>query len=354
MRRIARILRSQHSHRLIAIALLITVGLFYFTRAYGVDFPLRSLQLGSALASATTDYRLSFQLAGSEVLGSIKLQLCSNSPLLADSCTAPAGFDISSAALTSQSGETGFTILASGTDANTIVLTRFPANTTSSGVLTYTFSGVVNPASNGTFFARVQTFASSDASGADTEEGGMAMSVTTPIQISTYVPPYLLFCLGVTITAFDCSTASGNYVNFGNLSDTSTASGTTQMLTATNAGNGFSITVNGTTMISGTNAITGMSAADVSRPGTSQFGMNLVANTTPSVGVNPQGGGGAAPAAGYGVSNFYKFIPGDIVASYNNSDLYKKFTTSYIVNIPKGQAVGVYVSTLTYICTASF
>ena len=329
------------------------VGLFYFTRAYGANFPQRSLEIGDSTSAAVTDYKLSFTVPAVETLGSIQLQICSNSPLVGDACAAPAGFDISAATLSAQSGEVGFSILGSATTTNTIVLTRTAAAAAAIPV-SYTLSGVTNPTADGAFFGRVQTFASEDATGASNDFGGLALSVNNPVQISTYVPPYLLFCLGVTITGFDCSTTSGDYINFGNLSETSAKSGTTQMLTATNAGSGFDIMVNGTTMISGTNTITGLAAADVSRPGTSQFGLNLVANTTPSVGANVQGGGNAAPAAGYNVPNFYKFVPGDVVASDTNTDAYRLFTTSYIVNIPHGQAVGVYVSTLTYICTASF
>ncbi len=260
---------------------------------------------------------------------------------------------MSAATLNSQVGEGGFVILPAGTNANTIVLTRVPLLTTATSVV-YELGNVINPSSSGSFFGRVQTFASIDASGLENAHGGMALSISAPVQISTYVPPYLLFCVGVTIAPFDCSTASGSYVNFGNLSEFAASSGTTQMLTATNAGNGYTLTVNGTTMVSGTNIIGALAASDVSRPGVSQFGLNLVANTTPNVGTNPQGTGTATPAPGYDVANFYKFNSGDVVATLSNTDEYRLFTSSYIVNIPHGQPVGVYVATLTYICLASF
>lgn len=353
MRRAGLKLSSHQFIRLVPIVLLLGVGLFYFSRVYGIDFQQRSLTMGDARTGATTSYKLSLDLSGSETLGSIELQLCANSPLDGDPCVAPAGFDISAATLSSQTGETGFSIRSASTTANSIVLTRFPAVTTSTNI-SYEFGNVTNPSSSGTFYARAATFSSQDATGAYNEFGGMALTTSTMVQISTYVPPYLLFCLGVTITGFDCANASGDYVNFGNLSDTSTKSATTQMLTATNAGNGFDITVNGTTMMSGTNAINGIASADVSRPGTSQFGLNLVANNTPSVGANPQGGGNAAPASGYNVPNFYKFVPGDVVVSDSNTDAFRLFTTSYVVNVPNKQPVGVYVSTLTYICLANF
>jgi hypothetical protein len=180
------------------------------------------------------------------------------------------------------------------------------------------------------------------------------MSINDAIQITTTVPPYLLFCSGVTIGGFDCAAASGDYINFGNLASSSTGSAQSQLLTATNAGSGFAITVNGSTMTSGNNIIDGMNTRDVSRPGVSQFGINLVANQTPSVGEDPQGTGAAAPTANYSLANFFKFTPGDTIATATTSDEYRKFTASYILNIPNGQTPGVYVTTLTYICLANF
>ncbi len=353
MSRAVRSTRNLQYSRLLLIVPLILVGLLYFSRAYGVDLLRRSVTMSDSQTSAVTIYKVAFDLPGSETLGSIKIEFCSDTPFVGAPCTPPTGLDLSGAALSSQVGETGFSILGSATTANSIVLTRSASATTATSV-SYELANIVNPSVEGTFYGRLQTFASTDATSSENERGGLALSVNAPIQISTYVPPYLLFCVGVTISGFDCANASGDYVNFGNLSSSSTSSGTTQMLTATNAGNGFNITVNGNTMISGTNVIPGIAAPDVSRPGTAQFGTNLVGNTSPTVGADPIGGGNATPAAGYDTPNFYKFAPGDIIATDTDTDAYRLFTNSYIVNIPKGQAVGVYVATLTYICLANF
>lgn len=339
--------------RTLIIAPLLLVGLLFFSRVYGANFTSRNLTLSDNLASDTATYKLSFDIPASETLGSISLQFCQESPLVGDACTTPVGFDASAVTLLTQTGETGFSVLPSGTSTNTVVLTRAPAATTAT-TLTYELGNMRNPIATGTFYGRLQTFATSDASGSDTEHGGLALEINTPIQISATVPPYLLFCLGVTIAPYDCATASGDYVNFGNLSGTATSSATTQMLTATNAKNGYAINVYGTTMISGTNVINAMIVSDVSRPGVSQFGLNLVANTTPAVGADPIGNGTAAPLPGYDTPNMYKFVSGDPIASVGTSDGFRLYTTSYIVNIPKGQPIGVYVATLTYVCLANF
>ncbi len=337
---------------LIAAVLLLVIGA-YFTRAYGAELPQRSIMLSDNRISASATYRLGFTIPAPEVLGSIKLQFCANDPLFGDPCVAPGGFDVTGSALNAQSGETGFTILPAGTNANTVVLTRVPALASAGGV-SYTFASVVNPSSGGTYYGRLQTFSSADASGSENEHGGLAFGIDSNVQLSATVPPYLLFCAAVTIGGFDCANANGSYINFGDLSAQSTASATSQLLTATNGDNGYVISISGSPMTSGNNIINSLSSADVSRPGISQFGLNLVANTTPAVGQNPTGSGAAAPLAAYDQPDFYTFVPGDPVASTPTADDYRKLTTSYIINIDRNQPIGVYASTLTYVCLANF
>lgn len=346
-------------HRKVAIRLLLLAAVLaipvagYLSHASGATLPQRSLELSNSTASAVASYALTFTIPNSETLGSIELQFCSDSPLIGLSCDPPAGFDISSAVLSSQSGVTDFSILATGTNPNTIVLTRIPSPV-AGGTVSYTFTNVTNPSSDGPLYGRLQTFASSDASGSNNDQGGLAMSINSAVNVSTTVPPYLLFCSGLTITGFDCGTASGNYINFGDLSSSTTGSADSQLLTATNAENGFTIRIEGTTMTSGNNVINAMAARDVSRPGVSQFGVNLVKNTTPAVGDDPQGSGSAVPDPAYSQPDWYQFIPDSVIASATAPDEYKQFTASYIINISNNQPPGVYASTLTYVCLANF
>lgn len=339
--------------RFFIVAPVIIAGLLLFSPAYGATIPQRSITISDSTPGANATYLLSFTVPSSQVLGSIQLQFCSNSPLFNDPCAAPNGFDIAGATLTGQTGAVGFVIYPSGTTANTVVLSRVPTPA-AAGAVTYTFSGIVNPSTSGEYYARLQTFSSADASGSSTDSGGLALSLNDQVQVTTEVPPYLQFCTGVTITDYDCDTITGSYLNFGNLTSAATASATSVMVSATNALSGFGISVYGTTMTSGNNIINAIVPQDVSRPGVSQFGLNLVANATPNTGQNPSGPGGAAPAAAYSVPDFYRFNSGDLIASTSSADDYRKLTASYIVNIPIGQPIGVYVTTLTYICLANF
>ena len=110
--------------------------------------------------------------------------------------------------------------------------------------------------------------------------------------------------------------------------------------------------------------------------GTSQFGLNLRANTTATS--TPAVGAGITPSSngttlkgqaytGYQTADQFKFVTGDIIANSassggalgsvgtapgpTNSQVY---TTSYLVNVSGVQPPGTYTTTLTYICTATF
>ncbi len=339
---------------LITMASLLVLGVKPFVfHTNAAELPNRKIELSTSLIGDTGRYRFSFEMesVGASV-GSIRFQFCANSPLIDDSCTAPVGLDVSSSTLIDQQTNTGFAIGA-GTDANTIVLTRaaVPAN---AGTSVYEFDNVRNPNNYGTYYVRLQTYAATFPTAMDVDHGGLAYSLNRIVSVSTTVPPFLLMCTGITITGFDCTTATGNYINFGELSSTSPRTGTTQMVLATNATDGYVVTVNGTTMLSGVNSIPAITFNDVSRPGTSQFGINLRKNTDPNVGANVSGAGSAAVAASYGISNRYHFISGEQIASTTNADNYRKYTVSYLVNIAKDQKPGIYVSTLTYVAVATF
>jgi hypothetical protein len=139
------------------------------------------------------------------------------------------------------------------------------------------------------------------------------------------------------------------------------------MAASTNAGSGYNITITGPTLTSGSNTVTTMAAAVAGIRGTSQFGLNLKANTvstsTPAVGteVAPAANGtnyrGQA-AANYNTVDNFRFVTGDSVANSANGGAggtdAQIFTVAYIVNVPGSQPAGTYTTTLTYICTPTF
>lgn len=320
--------------------------------AYGAQLGNRFLQLSSSEVGDTANYLLGFHLSTAGTLGSIDIQFCANDPLIGDPCTVPPGLDVSGATLINQSGPIGFAISGAST-ANEIILTRAPSFAAVQSA-SYEFSGIVNPSTAGSYYVRVQTYATSDASGPASDFGGIAIAFINEVAISATVPPFLIFCTGVTIPGLNCANANGDFIDFGELLTSRASSGSSQMLVATNAGQGYNISFDGPTMASGVNTINGLTTGDVSRPGTSQFGFNLRANTTPPDGSNPTGPGTGTPTAPYNQPNFYRLNSGDVIASNSGPEDLREYTASYIVNRPLGQAPGIYVTTLTYIALATF
>jgi hypothetical protein len=95
-----------------------------------------------------------------------------------------------------------------------------------------------------------------------------------------------------------------------------------------------------------------------STTGTSQYGSNIRANNLASAGgafgADVSGTGTAAGFGGYNTANVFRFFSGDTVASVGSPTNSNLFTNSYIVNVGGSQAAGLYTSTMTYICTATF
>ncbi len=145
-------------------------------------------------------------------------------------------------------------------------------------------------------------------------------------------------------------------IDLGILSSTATGVGSNKMIIATNASNGFIITVSGSTLSSGSNTIESIGAsASASNIGTEQFGINLVENSNPAIGADPSGISPIGSAASqYNFSNFFAFNSGDTIVSSISGINLTTFTVSYIANISSETESGNYTTTLVYSATASF
>jgi hypothetical protein len=353
----ARIEQSQAKQRLpLLLAIVVVVALVISivipaTRASADRLLDRTVRIGDATPGATTthDFKFSYVTTGVPV-GSMMFEYCT-SPLPEITCDAPQGMNATNAVLEEQIGEGGYFILTGQT--NRIILTRAPALPPTVSPSEYKFSGIKNPTDIGTFYVRITTYQSTDGTGAYTDFGSVANTTTQGVNVNGEVPPYLKFCVGITITG-DCTSADGNLVDLGTLSPSRSSSGTSQMQAATNAEMGLAIVVYGTTMTSGNNVITSLDNPTPSAPGNSQFGINLRDNTNPNIGQDPSGGGTANPTLRYNTPDRYAFLSGDTVATSPSVTDTRKFTVSYLANITPSQPPGVYTATLTYICTATF
>lgn len=315
----------------------------------------RSVAISSSKASEVATHTFTYTLAGGTNVASIVFQYCANSPFFDQPCTAPTGMNADSAILASQSGETGFSIDPAGTNANTIVLTRASASATTSGQSSYSFNSISNPSLAGqSYFVRISAHSSIDGSGTPTDQGAVVFALTnTELTVGAYVPPYLAFCVGQTLGA-NCSSASGFDLNMGSLSESTTAVQTTQISGATNVADGYTVYVLGYTLTAGTNIIPALAVPATSSVGTSQFGLNARANSTPAVGQEPAGVGTLAPIGSYNTPNTFKYVSGEAIASSATSTDFNTLTVSYIANTSKDQPAGVYTTTLTYVATSTF
>lgn len=361
---------------LLAIASLVIVGLSAVPpkNVYAAQLTSRSLTLqagatdGGSKPGGNVNHLFAFTVASTGNVGSIQFEYCTTA---SGSCTMPTGLVTTSATMGSQSGATGFTL--NNTTNGAPYITRTAASISASTPVSYQLLGVTNPTgTNEAFYVRISTFASTNTTGGTTDTGTVAASTATQIVLTGTMPESLIFCTGASITTSsgipDCSTATAGSISFNQLfSPTDTATAISQMAASTNATSGYAISVNGATLTSGSNTIAAMGSATTGVRGTSQFGMNLKANTTSTS--TPAIGTEVAPAAngtnlkgqalsGYNTVDTFKFVSGDNVANSASGGTgptdAQIFTVSYIVNVSGSQTAGTYTATLTYICTPTF
>ena len=335
---------------LLALSVLLLLGQSLW--AQGVQIQRRSLTLSDPVSSATAQYKFGMQLPGMDTVQTIVFEVCANDPFPESSCTPPSGFDASGAVLLSEAGEVGFALSPQST-ANKIVIMR-PPLAASQQQSSYEFGGIKNPDTEGSYYVRLLTYQDGNLAGVPSYTGGIAFAINQNISITATVPPYLLMCVGVTIAGYDCTNVQGDYVNFGELSSRVTSQGTSQILAASNARSGYSIYAGGTTMTSGNNVIPALTGATAAAVGTGQFGINLRANSSPQGGQDVTGTCFGAPTPSYSQINRFTFNPGDAIAVTTQPDEARKYTVTYMVNVPAGQAPGVYVSTMSYVALGTF
>lgn len=335
---------------IIVVVVVILIGLFGHAEA--TEFTDRSLMVQTPAAGQVTDYTFTFGYSVASPLGSVTYEFC-DMPLPLDPCVAPVGLDVQAASLTAQTGETGFSIVSQ--TSNTIVMGR-TAQIPAAGPSMYTFSNVTNPTGDAqVVFVRLQSFSSNDGTGAFIDEGAVATSTTRDVEIYTQVPPVLIFCVATVINDTECADMSGNYHDAGELDATQTAALSVQMHARTNARSGYTIQMTGNSMASGIHTIPSVAVPTPSFVGVGQFGMNIAANTVPAIGTDPVGPGlNAIVNPSYTIPNQYLYNDGDVLVTSTNPTRDRKFTMSYIVNVPETQPLGVYTTTITYVCIGSF
>jgi hypothetical protein len=340
--------------RLITLAVIACAYLLllfgYFAQA--AQLTDRSIQISTAQPSVISNHTFWFTYVSTTTIGSVVFEYC-DSPVFDYPCNPPAGLNVSSAILTSQSGNSGFSFDGLNSTANKIVITRPPSAAAAIPSM-YAFNNITNPSTNGmSIFVRISTHSSTDGSGPITDKGAVAFTTQSPFTIGADVPPFLQICVAVTV-AVDCSQANGDRINLGNLSNNTTKFATSQFAIGTNSITGYIVFILGTTLTSGNNSIAALALPTNSIIGNSQFGINLRDNSIPDVGADPAGTGTGSPTASYNTPNLYKFTDGEAIATSSLPTNYNRMTVSYVVNVNKSQPPGIYSATFTYLASANF
>ena len=199
-----------------AMLLAMTVPLF----ASAAQLLERSVALSSASTDATgVTYEVNFTAVNAA--GAFVVDFCSNTPVIGQPCTAPAGMDVSAAS----SATPGFTdVDASAT--HVVVAGSIAAD----DVVSVALNGITNPSEAGSLYARILTYASDtdadgytsediDSVGAPIDDGSVAISITDTIGVSVDVLESLTFCVSKNVVGINCADTEPPLVELGELID---------------------------------------------------------------------------------------------------------------------------------------
>lgn len=344
---------TQLSKVVSVFALVLIATAYHVYTADALFLSLKSISIGSSIVNEVTTHTIRFRTSSTSSIGSVVFEYCVNDPFVNTPCTAPPGLTVSGAGIATQTGITGLTKDIANTTVNRIVLTKSASVVNNNVDVTIGLSNITNQSTAQTAYVRISTYATNNGTGVPVDQGGVVYATADGVGIGGYVPPYLTFCVGVTV-ALDCSSSTGSLAGFGEFSTRSASTLTTQFSGASNDLFGYSTYISGGTMTAGNEIIPPLATNAASLTNVSQFGINLVANSSPSAGSNVSGSGVATPASGYGTQNSFRYNSGELIARSTAPTEYNRFTVTYLVNINEDQRAGIYASSYTFIAVASF
>jgi hypothetical protein len=142
---------------------------------------------------------------------------------------------------------------------------------------------------------------------------------------------------------------SGGIANLGTLSTTAASTLTMTVSVRCYLTGGYIVQISGDAPSYGLHELPRLTAPTASQPGKEQFGINLVANTTPAVGHNPAQVPSSKTSFGevtdnYKIANQFMYKDGDIVAQSLTDSGQTDYTISMILNISNATPSGWYTS----------
>jgi hypothetical protein len=150
--------------------------------------------------------------------------------------------------------------------------------------------------------------------------------------------------------------------SFGAFSPSAAQTATSTFTVSNYTSYGYTVQIAGATPTNGPHAIDAMGTdalggPQASVPGIEQFGINLVANTSPaSVGANPSQSifGVGEAATNYDTPNVYRYVSGETIATAPKSSGVTTFTITYILNVRSLTPGGQYTSNQQLVCIATY
>ncbi|MEJ0072678.1 MAG: hypothetical protein WDN27_01130 [Candidatus Saccharibacteria bacterium] len=130
----------------------------------------------------------------------------------------------------------------------------------------------------------------------------------------------------------------GGTQNMGTLQTTTTGTATNTISVLSYLSNGYTLQITGAAPNQGTHTLTTLTTPSTSQPGSEQFGINLVANTTPGIGTDPTKAPSGSSAisnveSDYATANLFKYVDGDVVAQSLVSNGETDYTMSMVINV---------------------
>lgn len=340
--------------------------------AYG-QVANRSIQLSNTQSNATNvAYRVSFTtVTNNQNMGSIVVKFCSNSPIIGETCSVPAGMNTNAATLSlnnMSANLAGATIDTVNSTSNMVVITRGTASAFANAPVTFTLgngttNGITNPAlGNVTFYARILTYTSTTGAGNETTDpldaGGIAMSLANQLTVTAKVQESLFFCVftGALCTNGGTAVALGD-TNGVLASSTTVYTSTAKFEVSSNAVSGVSVKMRGDTLKSGTFTISpfgNVCTADSTNSSVEQFGLRMETLGAGQSSTAPYncltGNHGFDDNATTGIPSLF----GQEIARTAGASDKSTSTIEFAAKSANTTEAGIYTTTLTLIATATY
>lgn len=348
----------------------------------------RSVEMSSSNPSnPSTSYTVGFTTATTGVIQGVVVDFCQESPIPGNTCTAPTGMALSGLAVNTVVGlnpTTGWTATNPTSDTHAIeIYNASGASVSSSVAISFQITGITNPSSTGSFYARIFTYTTKAAAdgytstsvGAPTDDGGAALSTATQISITATVMEQLAFCTSAAAptqnTTSDCAGTTTPTLTIGHGSPThldSTAVDTAIAYTqlSTNAQSGATVRMTDTTAdgsctnggisSSATNCIPGNGAFAAITAGTAAFGLNVGNGTTgaDSSGSSTANANYGTTAGSYGMGTNVTSTYGDPILSASAPCAEINNALTFGATAATTTKAGIYTANMTLIATGTF